>query len=68
MSANQVIKIKKLKVKPKRAAAMGQCVPEMTALLNCWSSLSIEHPRCTASASTLAMCMSNAVSFTFLLL
>ncbi|KAI9292535.1 hypothetical protein K502DRAFT_351900 [Neoconidiobolus thromboides FSU 785] len=58
---SSIIQLKKLKVKPKKTTEPAPCLAEMAALLNCWSSLAIEHNKCSESAKNLSLCMMKPV-------
>ncbi|PVU88227.1 hypothetical protein BB559_003189 [Furculomyces boomerangus] len=51
------VNLKKLRVKPKKFINPTSCAIEMTSLLNCWSSLTIDDSRCANSAKALMLCV-----------
>ncbi|KAK9768505.1 hypothetical protein K7432_000783 [Basidiobolus ranarum] len=54
------MKLKYLKVKPRKVIAESPCVAEVTMLLNCWSSFTPDNPKCAESAKAVMMCMKNS--------
>ncbi|KAI8322527.1 hypothetical protein GQ54DRAFT_145790 [Martensiomyces pterosporus] len=51
------VNVPKLRVKPKKAKAVSPCAVEMSSLITCWASLSIDDKRCAETAKTLMLCM-----------
>ncbi|KAF9533385.1 hypothetical protein CPB83DRAFT_782908 [Crepidotus variabilis] len=56
------IHIKKLKVRPKKAAQTTMCAPELTSMLACWAATgdTFNHNACQESAKNLFQCMRTA--------
>ncbi|KAF0464945.1 mitochondrial 37S ribosomal protein yms-t [Gigaspora margarita] len=54
------MKIKKLKVRPRRVEQIGPCIAEMAAVLTCWSNSSVDSPACKKSVEALTECMRNS--------
>jgi hypothetical protein len=56
------MKLKQLKVRPKKLLEASPCIVEMGAMLECWSRSGVDDPRCAQTAKALATCMSKPVS------
>lgn len=56
------MKLKALKVRPKKLLEASPCIGEMGAMLECWSRSGVDDPRCAQTAKALANCMSKPVS------
>src|ERR1700731_17368 len=56
------MKLKTLKVRPKKLLEASPCIGEMGAMLECWSRAGVDDPRCAQTAKALANCMSKPVS------
>ncbi|CAG8442201.1 6252_t:CDS:2 [Scutellospora calospora] len=54
------MKIKKLKLRPRRIEQIGPCTAEIAAVLTCWSNSSVDSPACKKSVEALTECMRNA--------
>jgi hypothetical protein len=57
------MKLKALKVRPKKLLEASPCIGEMGAMLECWSRAGVDDPRCAQTAKALATCMSKPVSY-----
>lgn len=57
------MKLKQLKVRPKKLLEASPCIVEMGAMLECWSRAGVDDPRCAQTAKALATCMSKPVSY-----
>lgn len=55
------MKLKQLKVRPKKIVEATPCVVQMGALFECWAAQGIDDQRCTAAAKALQQCMANPV-------
>ncbi|KAH8550715.1 hypothetical protein BGW37DRAFT_427386 [Umbelopsis sp. PMI_123] len=55
------MKLKALKVRPKKLLEASPCIGEMGAMLECWSRAGVDDPRCAQTAKALANCMSKPV-------
>ncbi|ORY90980.1 hypothetical protein BCR43DRAFT_532740 [Syncephalastrum racemosum] len=51
------MKLKQLKVRPKKLMQSSPCLVEMGALFECWATAGIDDRKCTATAKTLQECM-----------
>ncbi|KAI8074394.1 hypothetical protein BC940DRAFT_288129 [Gongronella butleri] len=58
------MKLKQLKVRPKKILESSQCLTEMGALFECWASSGVDDKRCIATAKTLTDCLANQVKKT----
>lgn len=56
------MKLKQLKVRPRKLLESSPCVVEMGALFECWATDGIDAKKCTAAAQSLQECMSKPVS------
>ncbi|KAI8997618.1 hypothetical protein BDB01DRAFT_713409 [Pilobolus umbonatus] len=56
------MKLKQLKVRPKKILEASPCIVEMGALFECWATAGVDDKRCTAIASALTNCMTKPVS------
>lgn len=59
------MKLKQLKVRPKKILEASPCIAEMGALFECWATAGVDDKRCTAIAKSLTGCMGKPVSFFF---
>jgi hypothetical protein len=57
------MKLKALKVRPKKLLEASPCIGEMGAMLECWSRSGVDDPRCAQTAKALATFMSKPVSY-----
>ncbi|KAL1915450.1 mitochondrial 37S ribosomal protein mS37 [Calcarisporiella thermophila] len=53
------MKLRHLKVRPRKLQAAAPCLPEMSAMLDCWSKTGVDAPMCAHTAKALANCMQN---------
>ncbi|KAI9269394.1 hypothetical protein BY458DRAFT_556043 [Sporodiniella umbellata] len=51
------MKLKQLKVRPKKALEASPCIAEMGILFECWVTAGLDDSRCAASAKALTNCM-----------
>ncbi|PHZ15232.1 uncharacterized protein RHIMIDRAFT_198477 [Rhizopus microsporus ATCC 52813] len=51
------MKLKQLKVRPKKILEASPCIVEMGALFECWATAGVNDGRCTAAAQSLTNCM-----------
>ncbi|CDH57189.1 hypothetical protein RO3G_11469 [Lichtheimia corymbifera JMRC:FSU:9682] len=58
------MKLKQLKVRPRKLLESSPCVVEMGALFECWATDGIDAKKCTAAAQSLQECMSKPVKKT----
>ncbi|CAO3663555.1 unnamed protein product [Umbelopsis ramanniana] len=56
-----LMKLKALKVRPKKLLEASPCIGEMGAMLECWSRAGVDDPQCAQTAKALATCMSKPV-------
>lgn len=56
------MKLKQLKVRPKKMLEASPCIVEMGALFECWATAGVNDSRCTAVAQSLTNCMQKPVS------
>lgn len=59
------MKLKYLRTKPRKLAEVSPCIPEMGAMIQCWTASGVDDPQCAQTAKMLTDCMKNLVSFTF---
>jgi len=59
------MKLKQLKVRPKKILEASPCIAEMGALFECWATAGVDDKRCAAIAKSLTGCMGKPVSFFF---
>ncbi|RUP23583.1 hypothetical protein BC936DRAFT_138985 [Jimgerdemannia flammicorona] len=57
------MKLKALKVRPRKPFQTSPCLAEMGLLLECWSKVNVDDPRCAMTARALADCMAKPVRF-----
>ncbi|KAG2196711.1 uncharacterized protein EV154DRAFT_514925 [Mucor mucedo] len=55
------MKLKQLKVRPKKILEASPCIAEMGALFECWATAGVDDKRCTAIAKSLTLCMGKPV-------
>lgn len=55
------MKLKQLKVRPKKILEASPCIVEMGALFECWATAGVNDGRCTAAAQSLTNCMQKPV-------
>ncbi|KAL9555912.1 hypothetical protein MBANPS3_002130 [Mucor bainieri] len=55
------MKLKQLKVRPKKILEASPCIAEMGALFECWATAGVDDKRCTAIAKSLTGCMGKPV-------
>ncbi|OBZ84679.1 37S ribosomal protein mrp10, mitochondrial [Choanephora cucurbitarum] len=58
------MKLKQLKVRPKKIMEASPCLAEMGALFECWATAGVDDKRCTALAQSLTTCMGKPVQRT----
>ncbi|KAI8876059.1 hypothetical protein K501DRAFT_232642 [Backusella circina FSU 941] len=56
------MKLKQLKVRPKKILEASPCIAEMGALFECWATAGVDDKRCTAISKSLTLCMGKPVS------
>lgn len=56
------MKLKQLKVRPRKIMEASPCLVEMGALFECWASAGIDDKRCAQMAKNLTLCMGKPVS------
>lgn len=56
------MKLKQLKVRPKKVLEASPCIVEMGALFECWATAGVNDGRCAAVAQSLTNCMQKPVS------
>ena len=61
------MKLKQLKVRPKKILESSPCVVEMGALFECWATSGIDDKHCQAVAKSLQECMAKPVCFPLIL-
>ncbi|KAJ1952402.1 hypothetical protein DL89DRAFT_268832 [Linderina pennispora] len=54
------VNVPKLRVKPKKIKGISPCAVEMSSLVTCWASTSIDDARCAEVAKNLISCMQKA--------
>lgn len=57
------MKLKQLKVRPKKILEASPCIAEMGALFECWATAGVDDKRCTAIAKSLTLCMGKPVKY-----
>lgn len=62
------MKLKQLKVRPKKILEASPCIAEMGALFECWATAGVDDKRCAAIAKSLTGCMGKPVSLTIFLI
>jgi hypothetical protein len=55
------MKLKQLKVRPKKLLESSPCIVEMGALFECWASAGIDDKRCITTAKSLTDCLAKPV-------
>lgn len=58
------MKLKQLKVRPKKILEASPCIAEMGALFECWATAGVDDKRCAAIAKSLTLCMGKPVQRT----
>ncbi|ORX47180.1 hypothetical protein DM01DRAFT_1142334 [Hesseltinella vesiculosa] len=53
------MKLKQLKVRPKKIIESSQCLTEMGALFECWATSGVDDKRCITTARSLTECLAN---------
>ncbi|KAI9317269.1 hypothetical protein BX666DRAFT_1944012 [Dichotomocladium elegans] len=56
------MKLKQLKVRPRKLLESSPCVVEMGALFECWATSGIDDKRCLAAQKSLQECMAKPAS------
>lgn len=56
------MKLKQLKVRPKKILEASPCIAEMGALFECWATAGVDDKRCAGIAKSLTLCMGKPVS------
>lgn len=59
----KAMKLKQLKVRPKKILEASPCIAEMGALFECWATAGVDDKRCTAIAKSLTLCMGKPVKY-----
>jgi hypothetical protein len=59
----QKMKLKQLKVRPKKILEASPCIAEMGALFECWATAGVDDKRCASIAKSLTLCMGKPVSY-----
>ncbi|KAI9481483.1 MAG: hypothetical protein EXX96DRAFT_649950 [Benjaminiella poitrasii] len=55
------MKLKQLKVRPKKILEASPCLAEMGALFECWATSGVDDKRCATIAKSLTTCMGKPV-------
>ncbi|KAI8092624.1 uncharacterized protein BX664DRAFT_327743 [Halteromyces radiatus] len=58
------MKLKQLKVRPKKLLESSPCIVEMGALFECWASAGVDDKRCITTAKSLTDCLAKPVKKT----
>ncbi|KAF7729010.1 hypothetical protein EC973_005041 [Apophysomyces ossiformis] len=56
------MKLKQLKVRPKKILEASPCIVEMGSLFECWATAGVDDKRCVTAAKALSDCMAKPVS------